>query len=279
MKKNLAVFLLLLVFAIVFSVGCGADDNDKTDNTEVTKKAEPTQSENTETPTATESPATPTPTMTPTVAPTEEPTATPTEAPEEIKPSTVRGSVFTNFSDKKAEAIVANVLAMRTIDKSTTMDNYLDRFDMAPSNPSPQINGANYSWDPDIIGSVNCLREVMLASNVYENGVLDISTPDFAAGEGAVKAEGGGVVCVTIDLKDEALAKDLYARFVGIIGDDYVKVLGFSEDELKKEDDVHKDGEWSINYLANFVSLTWGLDDGEDTIYTLSINMLLRYAN
>ena len=110
-----------------------------------------------------------------------------------------------------------------------------------------------------------------------KNGVLDISTPDYASGEGAVKAEGGGVVCVTIDLKDRALAEDLYARFVGIIGDDYVKVLGFSEDELKKEDDIHKDGEWSINYLANFVSHTWGLDGGENTIYTLSINMLLRY--
>ena len=269
MKKHLITILMMLVLAGVMLVGCGGDDGDASDDAGITQEAEePTQSETAATPSATESAASPTP------------TAEPTPVEENRRPQVSGGSVFIDCKGKGLAKMINNILDMRTISTSTTMDNFADRFDTAPNPLSLGILGgrATYTWLPEDCGSDEFISSVEVTATVTD-GLIDISSETVGEDFETIEIpEGGGCIYITITLKNRELAKGLYDRIGEILRQDYEEIYRIPDDQrpVTPVNEENSEGDWSIVYgNARHATLQW---NQEQQAYTLNIDISLRYA-
>jgi len=255
MKRR--VFLLLAALLVFCLTACGADE-------------EPTKNKHTEEPTevAKEPTGEPTPTE-----PAQEPTAepTPTEVVNEPSPTEKvsavnRGSVFTDYSGKTVDEIVANIQAIRTIAAGDTLENYADRFDRAPEKTTiyeTYTHTAQYWWSEGKDGAAESGGLISLFTQVAEDNTIALSQGSWAE--------------IMLCIKDESTAKAVYGKVYDIL---YAEYGAVNEDGVFEcwgpENDYRHEDSWITTFGARNISLYWpGVNED---VYTISIAIGLRAA-
>lgn len=188
-------------------------------------------------------------------------TETETETETEIEIVEVQqGSVFLDCSDKAADQIVNNVIAIRTIGSGVTHESYADRFTVRPDFFYDHGDTITiYNWDSKDVKSNVYITQVILTSNVDPDDVIIVDQQ--------------GCVDIMIFFSDLDVAIEVYEAVRDIVFEDYKAIL--KEGETANTKDNRDESVWKTECdVPRYVSLNTVAND--EGLYQLDISIDLK---